>query len=251
MSIDIKAVGKRVAYVRKIRGMTQHELAAKAKVAQSTLATLEAGRVETSRKLVNIAMAMDVPSEWLLKGDDSSIVIQDILFPRPTWDASEAEKSTNRLLRQMRFGEDVELTNNTAPATTPPPQELPVISWLSTHLAKPQEFSRQDWELPKPVLCPFEHSAQAFYMRVPSDLMFPAFQEDDLILVEPGLEATHGRNVVVLHADGQTALGRLESFGKRWALIAMSAPPHERTVFPLTHACKIIGVITARLNRQH
>lgn len=250
MTSHIKGVGKRVSYVRKVRGMTQHELAAKAQMAQSTLATLEAGRIETSRKLVEIAMAMDVPPEWLLKGEESGIVIQDILFPKPAWDAPETEKTLNNLLRQVQFGEDVELIRKRSPVKTPPQQELPVISWRSPHLTKPKEFSSRDWERPKPMPCPFEHGTQAFYMRVPSDLIFPAFQEDDLILVDPEVEATHGRNVVVLHADGQPNLGRLESFGKRWALVALSAPPQERTVFPITHACQIIGVITARLNTQ-
>lgn len=250
MTVHTKGVGKRVAYVRKVRGMTQHELAAKAQVAQSTLATLEAGRIETSRKLLDIARALDVPPEWLLQGEASGIVVQDILFPKPAWDAPASAKAVNRLLRQMQFGEDVEFTSKPSAKPVPPAQGLPVISWFSPNLTKPQEFRAQDRERPALMPCPFEHGAHAFYMRVPSDLTFPAFQEDDLILVDPDMEATHGRNVVVLHADGQANMGRLEAFGKRWALVAVSTPPHEHTVFPITHACKIIGVITARLNTQ-
>lgn len=54
--------------IRLERGMSQQEVADKAGVAQSTIMFLENGRNQSSRKIVEIANALGVNSEWLVTG---------------------------------------------------------------------------------------------------------------------------------------------------------------------------------------
>lgn len=51
--------------------MTQHQLAAAAGVAQSTIGSLESGARLTARKIVAIAQALDVDALWLAEGKGS------------------------------------------------------------------------------------------------------------------------------------------------------------------------------------
>lgn len=62
-------IGKHIADARRARGWSQGDLAMKARVSQGTIGHLESGRNESSKKLPQIAAALGMTVEALLKGD--------------------------------------------------------------------------------------------------------------------------------------------------------------------------------------
>lgn len=61
----------RIKSARKLAGLKQRELAARSKVAISTIGNIEAGRRHTPRQILAIAQALNVRPEWLLNGTGS------------------------------------------------------------------------------------------------------------------------------------------------------------------------------------
>lgn len=65
---DMNTLGKRLTWARERKGLTQGALAKLSGVSQSTIGNLEAGIRHTARKIVDIATALDVDSNWLANG---------------------------------------------------------------------------------------------------------------------------------------------------------------------------------------
>lgn len=68
----LKALGVMISTCRKIRGLSQEELAKKAGISRSLISAIEAPRLAynfTLDVLLNIANALDARAEELLKGD--------------------------------------------------------------------------------------------------------------------------------------------------------------------------------------
>ncbi|MYM34899.1 helix-turn-helix domain-containing protein [Duganella sp. FT94W] len=63
----------RLAWARAQKGMTQQELAAASKVAQSTIASWENGARETGRKITALAEPLGVDELWLATGKGEPI----------------------------------------------------------------------------------------------------------------------------------------------------------------------------------
>jgi transcriptional regulator with XRE-family HTH domain len=63
-------VGMRLRYARKLRGLSQVDLAKTAKVAQGTISDLETGasKAPVGTNLVSIAQSLNVSPEWLATG---------------------------------------------------------------------------------------------------------------------------------------------------------------------------------------
>lgn len=65
---NVKTLKDRLIYARELRGMTQGELAAKAKCAQSAIGNAESGERQTLRNVVVVARALQVSADWLYDG---------------------------------------------------------------------------------------------------------------------------------------------------------------------------------------
>lgn len=59
------------------------------------------------------------------------------------------------------------------------------------------------------MLCPSEHSNDAYYLRVVGDAMAHEYMEGDLILVDPAVDAVHGDDVIIMLPTETTVLKRL------------------------------------------
>lgn len=70
-------IKERLIKIRKLRGITQKELAKKAKVSQGTIQHLETGRSESSKYLAQIAAALDVSVEYLTSGKEDTKLTSD------------------------------------------------------------------------------------------------------------------------------------------------------------------------------
>lgn len=62
---DMPALADRLIYVRKIKGLTQAELAELAQTSQQAIQQAESGRALSPRYLPRLAQALAVPVEWL------------------------------------------------------------------------------------------------------------------------------------------------------------------------------------------
>ena len=61
--------GARLKFARKVRGISQIELAKKVGISQQGVQRLEVGKVKNTRRLVQIAYFLDVSLEWLMFGE--------------------------------------------------------------------------------------------------------------------------------------------------------------------------------------
>jgi len=64
----VNSLASRLKHARELRGLTQGQLAAAAKCAQSTIGNVEAGTRLSLRGLVTVARVLDVSPEWLAEG---------------------------------------------------------------------------------------------------------------------------------------------------------------------------------------
>lgn len=66
---NVKTLKERLVYARELRGLTQGELAVKAKCAQSAIGNAESGERKTLRNLVLVARALKISADWLFDGN--------------------------------------------------------------------------------------------------------------------------------------------------------------------------------------
>lgn len=62
---DMPQLSDRLKYLRKIKGLTQADLAKMAQTSQQAIQQAEGGKARNPRYLPRLARAMDVPVEWL------------------------------------------------------------------------------------------------------------------------------------------------------------------------------------------
>ncbi len=71
---DLPALADRLIYIRKIKGLTQADLASMAQTSQQAIQQAESGKALTPRYLPKLAMALDVPIEWLALNEEVSVM---------------------------------------------------------------------------------------------------------------------------------------------------------------------------------
>jgi transcriptional regulator with XRE-family HTH domain len=76
---NVKTLKERLVFARELRGLTQGELAVKAKCAQSAIGNAESGERQTLRNLVLVARVLKVSADWLFDGNG----------PKPTKEPTE------------------------------------------------------------------------------------------------------------------------------------------------------------------
>lgn len=62
---NIPELAERLKYIRKIKDLSQIELAALCGTTQQAIQQAEAGKAQNPRYLPKLALALDIPSEWL------------------------------------------------------------------------------------------------------------------------------------------------------------------------------------------
>ena len=171
MSLNLDSVGKRVAYARKYRSLTQQELADRAGVAQSSLASLEAGRNKGSRSLVSLAKALDVPAEWLDSGHNHEQTM-DLLRSNLRSIPSAADQIVQRMLSDAVPGEQsaAYMQSEISPTDMVQPIGLKLLAWTARSLLDPDTAYKQNLEQQRRFQWPFPYSPRAFLLRATRDL---------------------------------------------------------------------------------
>lgn len=248
MDFSLDSVGKRVACARRYRSLTQQELADRAGIAQSSLASLEAGRNKGSRSLVSLAKALDVPAEWLDSGHNHEQIMA-LLRGNLLRIPSGAEQSVQRMLKSAVPGEQsaAYLESSTVPKGIKISIGLKLLAWTARSLLDPDTAYKQHLEQQRRFQWPFPHSSRAFLLRVTRDFHIPDLQEDNFILIEPDAPVSAGRDVVAVLSDDDIRLGRvLGTPSGQFLLFAINQGEEE--LLPM-NAMRVAGVIVSRLQR--
>jgi len=249
MDFSLDSVGKRVACARKYRSLTQQELADRAGIAQSSLASLEAGRNKGSRSLVSLAKALDVPAEWLDSGQNHEQIMA-LLRGNLHHISSAAEQSVQRMLKSAVPGEQSTAysQSNTVPKGTEHSIGLKLLAWTARSLLDPDTAYKQNLEQQRRFQWPFPHSSRAFLLRATRNLHIPNLREDDFLLIEPDAPVLAGRDIVVVRSDDNILLGRvIDTPSGQFLLLAINAGDEE--LLPLDASLRVAGVIASRLQR--
>lgn len=199
--------------------MSQQALAEKAGVSQVTIQHLESGRNETSKKLVEIARALNVSAEWLANGGD------DLGRGRETRGNVSMIEQPNMMFR------------------------YPVISWVAAGAWSeavepfPPGFSDR-YEMSE-----YDAKGPAFWLEVKGDSMTSAngqsVPEGTFILVDTEAHVQPGKLVIAKLADSNEATFKklVEDGGRQFLKPLNQAYPIEMCA----DGCRIVGVVVRAL----
>lgn len=222
--LDIRtldSVGKRVAFARTFRSLTQQELAKSSGIAQSSLASLESGRNKGSRSLVSLAKALNVSPDWLdtgkTYGRSLTQILNDGFYLGGNVSVAEGEANvavspqapTTKGINNLNLG-------------------LRMLNWTARSIFDPETAYKQTIEGQNRFNWPHEHSEQAFLLRVPFDQHNPNVKAGDIILVEPHHEPAHGKVVIAMDAESEILLGRVIEAGQEKMLVQAKESGGER-----------------------
>lgn len=210
MNEDTGTLKDRIHARRVALGLSQQQLAEKAGVSQVTIQHLESGRNATSKKLVEIARALNVSAEWLDSGKAAS------------------EPS------------------NVAPAAQPNMSyRYPVISWVAAgawaEAVEPFPPGYSD----RYEISDYNSKGPAFWLEVKGDSMTSpvgtSITEGMMILVDTEADVTSGKLVVAKLADSNEATFKklVDDGGRRFLKPLNPAYPVEMCA----ENCRIVGVV--------
>lgn len=185
-------------------GLTQARLAELSDMSQTALQKIEGGKSSHSKKLGNIAEALDCTPEYLLYGvtvdTNSNISIAPIY------------------------------KNN-----------LPLVSWVQAgNWSEMEELVHADIEH---YLCPVNCSKRAFVLKVQGASMEPRFNQGDHIFVDPEAQAENGSYVVArLDDENQATFKQLIIEGGKKFLKAIN-PNWPNQFIEINGNCTIVGKV--------
>ena len=186
-------------------GLTQAELAEQAGVAQPTIHRILSGKISTTTKLVELAKALKCDVEWLVTGNGPATEISNV-----------EETGTLQGL-------------------------YPVISWVQAgDWGEIHEINKQD-ALHYP--CPVKCSTDTFLLKVRGMSMSPTFNEDELIFVDPEVEANNGKYVVARLDDENEATFKQLIIEGGHKFLKAANPAWPTPIQPINGNCTIVGVV--------
>lgn len=249
---SLASFAERLTFLREERQLTQAQLAAKSGLSQATIGNLETGRNKGTKKILELANALHITPEWLIHG--GNLAQAKGAFFRKDMGVLPAEESGPQhlkgLISDAKMAPVVE--DEPEPQSGIPlpqqPRKLPIISWTNEALSTPNEthLSHQDenW-----FLSPFEHSPQAFWMRICFDVMEPIYLENDLIQVDPAVAPSNNDDVVVRDARGITGFGRLrQTLSERY--LETFNPKYPDRMHRLDESALIVGTVTGLVRQR-
>ncbi|WP_394561059.1 helix-turn-helix domain-containing protein [Aquipseudomonas alcaligenes] len=243
----LASLATRLAFRREQCGLTQAQLADKSGLSQATIGNLETGRNKGTKRILELALALHVTPEWLLHGGNLNEAKKNALGLDLGVPSSEQrlEQAMQRLLSMQVAPVENEGRGKASPINTS--VKLPIIDWFDQALATPQQ-AHLSHESRGAFSCPFKQSPSSFWMRVPTDVMSPEYQENDLILIDPELIARNSDDVVVRDANGTPEFGRLrQTFDGRY--IEILNPLYPVRMKRLEEGSMVVGVVNGMVRQ--
>ncbi|MEQ1107192.1 LexA family protein [Acinetobacter seifertii] len=198
-------LGENLKTIRKLKKMTQKELAQKSGVKQSVISDLETGNAKSTGSIIELANALGVTAEDLRKGITT----------------------------------DTE-TTNVSPVQA---RMAPVLSWIQagnfTNVESVDMSQVLEW-FPLPDDC-----EKCFYLKVRGVSNEPDFIEGDYIVVDPTVHYSdmQSGDIIVVRNDKDATFKKLviESDGSRF-LQALN-PNFHPNIIPIDENCYFIGQV--------
>ncbi|ALS32742.1 hypothetical protein PTRA_a1544 [Pseudoalteromonas translucida KMM 520] len=198
------SIGKRVKERRKELDLTQVKLSEMIGIAQQSLQRIEDGTTKTTKKINELAKALQCTPEFLQFG-----VIENInsnVSPGP------AIKAT-----------------------------APLISWVQAGAwSEISEIKAYDAER---FMCPVNCSDLTFVLKVQGVSMEPKFYEGDLIFVDPEAECIHGSYVVARLDDNNEATFKQLIIESGQKFLKAANPNWPEQLIAINGNCTLVGKI--------
>ncbi|MDD2162541.1 XRE family transcriptional regulator [Pseudomonas sp. MIL19] len=248
----LNTFSQRLIFRREQCGLTQAQLAKKSGLSQATIGNLETGRNKGTKKILELANALNITPEWLANGGDLSLANATALRRGLGILSKEEQREHDmkRLLSMATLMPEQETAQVETPAApiVQPLQMLPIISWLDPALKTPQDTYLSS-SAEGHFRTPFEQSKQAFWMRVSFDVMEPEYLENDLILVDPTVSPQSTDDIVILDAQGRPGFGRLSKTLSGQYIETLN-PKYPDRMHPIEDATLIVGTVIASIRQR-
>lgn len=242
----LDSLAARLAFRREQCGLTQAQLAAKSGLSQATIGNLETGRNKGTKRILELALALHITPEWLIHGGSLNAAKGNAL--RRDLGVPTSEQRLEQAMQRL-LGMQVP-ADNVSPGRAVPPStsvKLPIIDWFDQALATPHQ-AHLSHESRGVFSSPFKQSSSSFWMRVPTDVMSPEYQENDLILVDPELMARNSDDIVVRDANGTPEFGRLrQTFDGSY--IEILNPLYPTRMKRLEEGSLVVGVVNGMVRQ--
>ncbi len=249
---SLDTFAERLIFLREERQLTQAQLAAKSGLSQATIGNLETGRNKGTKKILELANALQITPEWLIHG--GNLAQAKGAFFRKDMQALPAQEVGPQylmgLISSAQMAPVIEDESQTQPGIQlpPPPRKLPIISWVNDALSRPEEthlsHETEGW-----FLSPFEHSPQAFWMRICFDDMEPNYLLNDLILVDPAVTPNNNDDVIIRDARDITGFGCLRETSRGKYLETFN-PKYPDRMHRLDEGALIVGTVTGLIRQR-
>lgn len=162
-------LSERIKAARDYAKLTQEELARRVGVSQTAIHKLECGQSRSSRRTVAIALTCGVNPVWLETGNGPKTLEASGLLDPETADSYKVGEGSEHY------------------ATTP---RVPMLTWEQAGLEMPEEVGT--W-----VPVTRRVGKGSFALRISGDAMENEFCDGDTIVVDPNVDTSHNRYVVV------------------------------------------------------
>ena len=204
-------IGKRVAFARKLRKLSQAEVAKNVGIAQPTLSELERGLSDGTKFIVQLASALKVSVVWLESGEGLM------------------ENDDYNVVPGPRIG-----------------GEVPIISWVQAGDYRLVVDNFQPGDCEDTVTATIRVKRHTYALRVQGDSMEPDFREGDILIVEPEMDAEPGDFVIAKNGDGEATFKKLVKDGPDWYLKPLNpAYPMKK----MSDSVRIVGVVRQRVSK--
>lgn len=230
----MKTLQERLRHARISKGMSQAELGKAIDKSQSAIAALESGRNKESTNIVSLAKVLDVDPLWLETGEGGA--------PAP-----KANPFEGGLFSRGRA--------NVEPAPEIKPA-IPIISWVAAgcFTTMPEQHYPSTEDKDSWVYTTRNHSPKSFGLKVRGESMSNpgskhSFQEGEIVLVDPEMNAANGDFVIVrLDDEAEATFKKLIIEGNNYYLTALN-PDWPEKIIQINGNATIIGVVFEKVVR--
>ncbi|WP_237388291.1 XRE family transcriptional regulator [Xenorhabdus sp. Sc-CR9] len=192
----MKTFAERLNKALRASDMSQAQLASRVGVSQPAIWRLASGQTSTSRRLVEIANALNVSPEWLMHGEE----ILNTERPSSIEVKNTDDNSYHIESLDIQTNSDIDVTASTGLSET-------IKGIIYTTEQANALFGNRSSKVVK-------------IITVLSDSMSPSIESGDLIFIDISVNYFDGDGVYIFALDGQLYVKRLQSMYKKLAIIS-------------------------------
>jgi SOS-response transcriptional repressor LexA len=126
---------------------------------------------------------------------------------------------------------------------------VPLIAWVQAGDWCDSPDNNQFGDAEEWMAAPYRHGKRAFCLKVIGDSMSPDYRENEIILVDPDVEARHNDDVVIRNGDGNHTFKRLQITPEGTYLLALN-PDHPDRKIKIPHGSSVCGVVIGSWMRR-